>query len=109
MTPGIRLQKTPGFRDFRGSKMFLPEETRKIFAALDASNHEEVRYSEFLAAMMSSRIEIHEDLVRAAFKRLRAKKNLEKHREKPIFPVGPNKNVFFVCLFVGWLVGWLGK
>jgi len=48
------------------------EETRKIFAALDASNHEEVRYSEFLAAMMSSRIEIHEDLVRAAFKRFDA-------------------------------------
>lgn len=45
------------------------EETRKIFAALDASNHEEVKYSEFLAAMMSSRIEIHEDLVRTAFKR----------------------------------------
>lgn len=45
------------------------EETKKIFQALDASNHEEVKYSEFLAAMMSSRIEIHEDLVRTAFKR----------------------------------------
>ena len=28
-----------------------------------------MKYSEFLAAMMSSRIEIHEDLVRTAFKR----------------------------------------
>eukprot|EP00438_Fugacium_kawagutii_P009736 Skav210508 [mRNA] locus=scaffold601:521191:528122:- [translate_table: standard] len=45
------------------------EETRKIFAALDASNHDEVRYSEFLAAMMTSRIEVHEALVRTAFKR----------------------------------------
>ena len=31
-----------------------------------------MRYSEFLAAMMSSRIEIHEDLVRTAFKRFDA-------------------------------------
>ena len=30
---------------------------------------EEVGYSEFLAAMMSSRIQVHEDLVRAAFQR----------------------------------------
>ena len=30
-------------------------------------SHEEVGYSEFLAAMMSSRIQVHEDLVRAAF------------------------------------------
>ena len=45
------------------------EETKKIFEALDSNNHEEVRYSDFLAAMMSSRIEIHEDLVRTAFKR----------------------------------------
>ena len=45
------------------------EETRKIFEALDSSNNEEVGYSEFLAAMMSSRIQVHEDLVRAAFQR----------------------------------------
>ncbi|CAE7722643.1 CPK5 [Symbiodinium pilosum] len=43
------------------------DETRKIFEALDSSNNEEVGYSEFLAAMMSSRIQVHEDLVRAAF------------------------------------------
>merc|ERR1719282_1926926 len=44
-------------------------QARKVFSALDSNNMEEVRYSEFLAAMMSSRISIHEDLVLAGFKR----------------------------------------
>mmetsp|Transcript_73771 Transcript_73771/g.171087 ORF Transcript_73771/g.171087 Transcript_73771/m.171087 type:complete len:619 (-) Transcript_73771:108-1964(-) len=46
------------------------EEARKIFEALDSTNKEEVFYSEFLAAMMCSRIQIHEDLVLQAFRRL---------------------------------------
>jgi len=46
------------------------EEALKIFEAMDSTNNEEIYYSEFLAAMMSSRIEIHEDLVRAAFRRM---------------------------------------
>lgn len=45
------------------------EEVKRIFDALDTTNNDEVPYSEFLAAMMSSRIEIHEDLIRSAFSR----------------------------------------
>ena len=40
---------------------------------------QEVKYSEFLAAMMSSRIEIHEDLVRTAFKRFDTDRGIPRH------------------------------
>jgi len=41
----------------------------QIFNALDSNNKEEVNYSDFLAAMMASRIAMHDDVVVAAFKR----------------------------------------
>lgn len=45
------------------------EEVRRIFGALDANNNEEVNYSDFLAAMMSSRIALHDHLVLQTFRR----------------------------------------
>jgi calcium-dependent protein kinase len=45
------------------------EEIEASFAALDAAHNDEIQYSEFLAAMVSSRLDLHDDLVRAAFKR----------------------------------------
>lgn len=41
----------------------------KAFKALDASHHDEIHYSEFLAAMVASRIAMHDDLLRVAFRR----------------------------------------
>merc|ERR1712110_119118 len=43
------------------------QEARKIFDTLDSSQDEEIHYSEFLAAMVSTRIEMHDDMLRAAF------------------------------------------
>ena len=43
-----------------------------------------MKYSEFLAAMMSSRIEIHEDLVRTAFKRF----DMDPEKTGPADPPG---------------------
>merc|ERR1712048_798362 len=48
------------------------QEVVDIFKALDASHDEEVHYSEFLAAMISSRITLHESLLRGAFERFDA-------------------------------------
>lgn len=45
------------------------DETRKIFEALDTNNDEEIHYSDFLAAMVSTRIAMHDELLRTAFKR----------------------------------------
>eukprot|EP00418_Pyrodinium_bahamense_P098930 CAMPEP_0179039564 /NCGR_PEP_ID=MMETSP0796-20121207/15205_1 /TAXON_ID=73915 /ORGANISM="Pyrodinium bahamense, Strain pbaha01" /LENGTH=549 /DNA_ID=CAMNT_0020735899 /DNA_START=38 /DNA_END=1687 /DNA_ORIENTATION=+ len=45
------------------------EETRRIFDALDSNQDEEIHYSDFLAAMVSTRIALHDDLLRAAFKK----------------------------------------
>merc|ERR1712190_582150 len=45
------------------------EEMRKIFDALDAGNSDEINYTEFLAAMVSSRISMHDDLLRKTFQR----------------------------------------
>merc|ERR1712232_1261187 len=39
------------------------EEVEKCFQAVDAANNGEIQYSEFLAAMVSSRINIHDDLL----------------------------------------------
>jgi len=44
-------------------------EVRSIFEALDSSHDSEVHYSEFLAAMASTRIALREELLRATFKR----------------------------------------
>merc|ERR1712007_312497 len=43
------------------------QQARKIFDTLDSSQDEEIHYSEFLAAMVSTRIEMHDDMLRAAF------------------------------------------
>mmetsp|Transcript_40532 Transcript_40532/g.104902 ORF Transcript_40532/g.104902 Transcript_40532/m.104902 type:complete len:564 (+) Transcript_40532:144-1835(+) len=43
------------------------EETKKIFAALSSNSDETIHYSDFLAAMLSTRIALHEDLLRSAF------------------------------------------
>mmetsp|Transcript_8925 Transcript_8925/g.16035 ORF Transcript_8925/g.16035 Transcript_8925/m.16035 type:complete len:580 (-) Transcript_8925:12-1751(-) len=48
------------------------EEIQPIFEALDTSNSEKINYSEFLAAMLSTRIALHDDLLRATFKRFDA-------------------------------------
>jgi len=45
------------------------EETLQIFKALDSNNNEEIHYSDFLAAMVSTQIVMHDDLLRAAFKK----------------------------------------
>jgi calcium-dependent protein kinase len=45
------------------------EETNRIFAALDSNNDEEIHYSDFLAAMVSTRIALHDDLLKSAFKK----------------------------------------
>jgi len=44
-------------------------ETRGIFEALDSNNDEEIHYSDFLAAMVSTRIAVHDDLLLMAFKK----------------------------------------
>jgi len=41
----------------------------EAFKALDTNHTDEIHYSEFLAAMVSSRIAIHDDLLKGAFKR----------------------------------------
>jgi calcium-dependent protein kinase len=42
-------------------------EVSEIFHALDTNNDEEIHYSDFLAAMVSTRIAVHDDLLRQAF------------------------------------------
>lgn len=45
------------------------DEVVQIFNALDSNNDEEIHYSDFLAAMLNTRITLHDDLLRGAFKR----------------------------------------
>jgi len=45
------------------------EETKAIFEALDSNHDDEIHYSDFLAAMSSSRIQLHDDLIKNAFHR----------------------------------------
>mmetsp|Transcript_111660 Transcript_111660/g.346472 ORF Transcript_111660/g.346472 Transcript_111660/m.346472 type:complete len:530 (-) Transcript_111660:203-1792(-) len=44
-------------------------EACQIFNALDSNHDEEIHYSDFLAAMVSTRIALHDDLLRATFNR----------------------------------------
>jgi len=44
-------------------------ETAEIFHALDTNSDEEIHYSDFLAAMVTTRIAVHDDLLRQAFKK----------------------------------------
>merc|ERR1719277_1670140 len=43
------------------------EETRKIFEALDSNHDDEIHYTDFLAAMVSTRLALHDDLLQSAF------------------------------------------
>lgn len=43
------------------------EETREIFHALDTNHDELIHYSDFLAAMVSTRIALHDDLLKTTF------------------------------------------
>jgi len=45
------------------------EHVAAAFESLDTNHAEEIHYSEFLAAMMSSRIQVHDDLLKQTFKR----------------------------------------
>ncbi|CAE8626929.1 unnamed protein product, partial [Polarella glacialis] len=45
------------------------EEAQVIFTALDTNNTDEIHYTEFLAAMVSTRISMHDDLLKATFDR----------------------------------------
>jgi len=45
------------------------QQATTIFAALDTNNDHEIHYSDFLAAMVSSRIQMHDSLVEGAFRR----------------------------------------
>lgn len=44
-------------------------EVKRCFEALDAAHNNEIQYSEFLAAMVSSRIGLHDDHLHSAFRR----------------------------------------
>jgi len=45
------------------------EEAKKIFDAVDTAKNEEIHYTEFLAAMVSTRISVHDEMLSKAFKR----------------------------------------
>lgn len=56
------------FRQVLVDKFHIEDtEAREIFEALDANHDEEIHYSNFLAAVMSTRINLHEELLRSAF------------------------------------------
>jgi Ca2+-binding EF-hand superfamily protein len=51
-------------------KFSVPDdETMRIFGALDSNNDESIHYSDFLSAMVSTRIALHDNLLKAAFKK----------------------------------------
>jgi len=45
------------------------DETKAIFDSLDSNHDEEIHYSDFLAAMVNTRIALHDDLLKSAFKK----------------------------------------
>merc|ERR1711904_509229 len=52
------------------AKFSIPdEETTRVFKALDTENSNEIHYSEFLGAKVSSRIALHDDLLKSTFRR----------------------------------------
>merc|ERR1719265_757885 len=46
-----------------------PGEVKKSFNAMDSSHQKEIHFSDFLAAMISSSVELHEDLIHEAFRK----------------------------------------
>merc|ERR1719409_2448226 len=58
------------FRDTLVQRFKVEDEhVKSIFAALDTSNDEEIHYTEFLAAMVSTRIAMHDELLASTFRR----------------------------------------
>lgn len=45
------------------------EYAEQVFMALDANHDDEIHYSEFLAAMMATRLKFHDELLKATFRR----------------------------------------
>jgi len=45
------------------------QDTKHVFDALDSNNDELIHYSDFLAAMVNTRIDLHDDLLRQAFQK----------------------------------------
>lgn len=45
-------------------------EAAQVFEALDFNHDQEIYYSDFLAAMVSTQVDLHDELIRSAFKRL---------------------------------------
>mmetsp|Transcript_64471 Transcript_64471/g.135282 ORF Transcript_64471/g.135282 Transcript_64471/m.135282 type:complete len:476 (+) Transcript_64471:814-2241(+) len=51
-------------------KFHIPEgETMAVFEALDSNHDDTIHYSDFLAAMLTTRITMHDELLRSAFRR----------------------------------------
>jgi len=48
---------------------FSDDETREAFKALDTTHDDEIHYSDFLAGMVCSRVQFHEELLRDTFRR----------------------------------------
>eukprot|EP00929_Paragymnodinium_shiwhaense_P000744 TRINITY_DN100980_c0_g1_i1.p1 TRINITY_DN100980_c0_g1~~TRINITY_DN100980_c0_g1_i1.p1 ORF type:complete len:542 (-),score=144.26 TRINITY_DN100980_c0_g1_i1:186-1811(-) len=58
------------FQQIMKEKFEMPEEQATLlFSSLDSNGSQEISYSEFLAAAMSSRIDMHDDLLKATFRR----------------------------------------
>jgi len=58
------------FKEVLQSQVSITDaEVQSIFNALTADCEDEIEYSDFLAAMVASRIQVNDDLLRAAFKR----------------------------------------
>merc|ERR1740138_543230 len=51
----------------RGHLEVPSEEMERILQSMDFSNDEELHYTPFVAAMLATRVKLHEDKVRAAF------------------------------------------
>jgi len=63
----ISLQE---FKKVLEEKFHITDEAAQAaFASLDVNHHDEIHYTDFLAAMVSSRIKMHDDLLKATFKR----------------------------------------
>lgn len=63
----IQLEEFQGYLHEKFNVPFW--ETKQIFDTMDSNQDKEICYSKFLAAMVSTRIQLHEDLVRATFKK----------------------------------------
>jgi calcium-dependent protein kinase len=48
---------------------FTDDQVKSLFQSVDTSNTDEIHYSEFLAAMVSSRVQLHDSLLKATFRR----------------------------------------